>query len=182
MGQVGFPQAGGSINQEGVEGSAPGFVCNSETSGAGQTVALSFDKLPKVVIRIQIRINVQFAQSRYDKGIFDGGVVNAGGHGDRWILRCLAIGHRHLYRVRTCLTIAVRPCIFHDDAILKARIGTQFLVYRLAEQLNVMLLQPFVKELRGHLDGQHLILNFERFDGRKPRFVRLAADVVFDYF
>ena len=32
------------------------------------------------------------------------------------------------------------------------------------------------------MDGQYLILNFECLDGRKPRFICLTADVVFDNF
>ena len=45
-----------------------------------------------------------------------------------------------------------------------------------------MLFQPLVKKLRRNLNGQHLIFKLEGFDGYEPGLVRLAADVVFDYF
>jgi hypothetical protein len=52
----------------------------------------------------------------------------------------------------------------------------------LAQQLDVVFFQPLVEKLRRYLDGQYLVLKLECFDGGKPGLVRLAADVVFDYF
>jgi hypothetical protein len=49
-----------------------------------------------------------------------------------------------------------------------------------AQQLDVMLFEPLVEELRGDLDRQNFVLKSNWLDGVKPRFERLTADVVFD--
>ena len=70
--------------------------------------------------------------------------------------------------------------VFHDDAVLQTRVRTQFFSYRFAQQGHVVLFEPFVKELRGDLDRQHLSVELHRLDGGEPRFERLGTDVVFD--
>lgn len=70
--------------------------------------------------------------------------------------------------------------VLHDDAVLQACVRTQFFSYRFAQQGHVVLFEPFVKELRGDLDRQHLSIELHRLDGDEPRFERLGTDVVFD--
>ena len=70
--------------------------------------------------------------------------------------------------------------VFHDDAVLQARVRTQFFSYRFAQQGHVVLFEPFVKELRGDLDRQYLTIELDGLDGGEPRFERLGTDVVFD--
>ena len=181
MSEVCFSQSCRAVDQQWIEGRASRFVGYCESGRTGQSIALAFNELTEIVIRVQVGVDVQLAQSRDYEWILDGSVVDASRQRDSRVLSGLSIRHRHLHSVRTRLTVSACPSIFHDDAVFQSRIGPQFFVNGLAQQLDVMLLKPFVKELGGHLDGQDLVLNFERLDGRKPRFERLAADVVFDY-
>ena len=70
--------------------------------------------------------------------------------------------------------------VLHDDAVFQASVRTQFFSYRFAQQGYVVLFEPFVKELRGDLDRQHLSIELHRLDGDEPRFDGLGTDVVFD--
>ncbi len=49
-----------------------------------------------------------------------------------------------------------------------------------AQQLDIVLLQPLIKELGGNLDGQNLIFETNRLNRVEPCFERLATDVVFN--
>jgi hypothetical protein len=56
----------------------------------------------------------------------------------------------------------------------------QFLLDDLLEQPDVMFLQPFVEELRGHLDGQHMVIQLQGLDRFEPGLETLLADIVPD--
>ena len=70
--------------------------------------------------------------------------------------------------------------MFHDDAVLQTCVRTQFFSYSFTQQGHVVILEPFLKDLRGDLDRQNLSIELHRLDGGEPRFERLGTDVVFD--
>ena len=70
--------------------------------------------------------------------------------------------------------------VFHDDAVLQSSVRAQFFPHRFAQQGDVVLFEPLVKELRRDLNRQHMAIQLDRLDGSEPRFERLGADVVFD--
>ena len=74
---------------------------------------------------------------------------------------------------RTCVVV----CILHHDTIDQLRIGTQLFGDGRLQQTDVMLFKPLVEELAGHLNTQHLFLQFHRLDGRN-QVLKLLIDVV----
>ena len=70
--------------------------------------------------------------------------------------------------------------VLHNDAVFQASVRTQFLSYRFAQQGNVVLFEPLVKELGGDLNRQDIAIKLHGLDGGEPRFERLGTDVVLD--
>ena len=140
MRKVRFAQTRRTVNQQGVERRTAWLVGHREACRSCKTIALSFDELPKVVIGVQIGIDVQLAQTRNDKRILNWGVVNTGGQWNCRVLCRLPIGHRHLHRIRARLAVACCSRILHDNAVFKTRVWTEFFVNGLAQELDIMLL------------------------------------------
>jgi hypothetical protein len=70
--------------------------------------------------------------------------------------------------------------VVHYDAVLQASVGAQLFFDGTPEQVDVVLLEPFIKKLTRHLNGQYVIGESYRVDRLKPGFEALIVDVVFD--
>ena len=68
--------------------------------------------------------------------------------------------------------------ILHHNAVDQLRVGTQLFGDGRLQQSDVMLFEPFVEKLAGHLNTQHLFLQFHRLDGQEPGLETLLIDVV----
>src|SRR5690606_9727856 len=58
---------------------------------------------------------------------------------------------------------------------------TQFFLDDLLQQPDVVFFQPFIEELRWHLDGQDVVLQLQGADRLEPRLETLLAHVVPDH-
>ena len=176
MRQVGLAQSDRAVNQQGIEGRATWLLRHCKSSTARQAVALSLNEVLKAVLRIEVGIDVELLEPWNDKGVLDGCLRGIHGHLDRTVAHGSVVRGRHLNGVRGC------SCggLLHDDGVLQAGFLSQFFADGLAKQFNVMLFKPLVKELRRHLYGQYSTFELHSFDGNKPRFESLRADIVFD--
>ena len=175
MGQVGFAQSDRAVNQEGVEGRSTWLLGDSKTCTARKPVALTFNQVFKAVLGIQVGIDVELLEARNHKRILDGRFCGIHGHLHRTVANSRVVRGRQLHGVGR----GSSHRLFHDDGILQPRILAQLFANGFSQQVHIVLLQPFVEELRRHLNGQYNFLKAHSLDGNEPRFESLRADIVF---
>ncbi len=167
-----------TVDQQRIEGCASRLLRNGITGTAGQSVAIPFDERIEGIVPIEVAFDLDLPQTGNDERVLDGAV----GHIDRQrhggVLHLARIAGRHLHGVR----VGILEAVLHDDGILQTPFITQFLFDDLLEEADVMFLQPFVEELRWHLDGQHMILQTQSLDRVEPGLETLLAYVVLDDF
>ena len=176
--EVRFAEPHAAVDQQRIEGGASGLLRHGITGTAGQSVAIPFDEGVEGVVGVEVALDLDLAQAGDDERVLDGAV----GHIDRerhsGVLHLAGVARRHLHGVR----VGVLEAVLHDDGILQSPFVTQFLLDDLLEEADVMFLQPFVEELRWHLDGQHTVLQTQSLDRFEPGLEALLAYVVLDHF
>ena len=74
--------------------------------------------------------------------------------------------------------VTVAIVMAHEDLILQAAAFSQFPANGRFKQIDVMLLQPFVKEFVWDLNGQGIVIQAHRFDGFEPGLKTLLVYVL----
>ncbi len=97
----------------------------------------------------------------YDKGILD----FFGQEVDLWRISTWAVD---LCQIDALIVI-------DDDSVFEFAVGADGLVDGLTQYVDVVLFEPFVEKLVGHLDDERVSVEFYGFDGFKPGVVALRA-------
>ncbi len=172
-----FPQPDASVDQQGVEGGAAGFLRDRVARRTRQSVAVALNKVLKGVVGIQLTLNVHLFETRNNKGVANALVASdACGKRNLWVLNGAAVGAGDV----DFIDFQVGGVLVHNNGVDEPRIWTEFFGNGRLEQLDIVCLQPFVHKLGRDLQCDHLALELNRTNGKKPGLVCLRTNVVLD--
>ena len=181
IGQVGLAEAHAAVQQQGVEAGLARFLGHGVAGRACQAVAVALDKVLQRVVGAQLRVDAHLLDAWKDEGVgylalaF---LINIDGQvGERVACRPAIVrrqgGHQRVGG----------DGLVHHDAVFQHTVGAQLHAYDALEQVDIVLLDPFVEERARHLHDECRAVELQGDDGGEPCLVGLAvlgAEGIFD--
>src|SRR5690606_21244446 len=152
--EVCLSYADAAVQHQWVERRDPGLLCHCKAGGTRKAVAIALDKVVESIRRIQSRIDVLGIKRLQGK-------------------RRIVIGTESTApaMIDAVCWITSRPgrrllvTAFDHNGILKPAVWTEHAVDCFFQHPNVIVLKPFIKELRRHLNRQHVAFDTQGNDG-----------------